>query len=42
MRAYAGDAGKVRVYAKLAGEKLQMLGELMRLMLLSPYREKGF
>jgi hypothetical protein len=36
MRAYADDSGKVRVYAKLAEEKLQVLGELMRSMLWNP------
>ena len=36
MRACADDSGKVRVYAKLAEEKLQVLGELMRLMLWNP------
>jgi hypothetical protein len=36
MRADADDSGKVRVYAKLAEEKLQVLGELMRPMLWNP------
>ena len=36
IRAAADDSGKVRVYAKLAEEKLQVLGELMRPMLWNP------
>jgi len=36
MHACADDSVKVRVYAKLAEEKLQELGELMRPMLWSP------
>jgi hypothetical protein len=36
VRACADDPGKVRVYAKLAEEKLQVLGELMRPMLWIP------
>jgi hypothetical protein len=41
MLADADDSGKVRVYANLAEEKLQALGELMRPMLWSPTGEKG-
>jgi site-specific recombinase len=36
IRATADDADKVRVYAKLAEEKLQALGELMRPLLWNP------
>jgi hypothetical protein len=36
IRAEADDSGKVRVYANLAEEKLQALGELMRPMLWNP------
>jgi hypothetical protein len=36
MRACADDSDKVRAYAKLAEEKLQVLGELMRPMLWNP------
>ena len=36
MRAHADDSGKIRVYAKLAEERLQVLGELMRPMLWNP------
>lgn len=36
MRAYADDSGKVRLYANLAEEKLQVLGELMRPRLWNP------
>jgi hypothetical protein len=36
MGIYADDSGKVRVYAKLADEKLRTLGELMRPMLRNP------
>jgi hypothetical protein len=36
MSVHADESGKVRVYAKLADEKLQALGELMRPMLWNP------
>jgi hypothetical protein len=36
IRAEADDSGKVRVYANIAEEKLQALGELMRPMLWNP------
>jgi hypothetical protein len=36
IRAAADDPGKVRVYASLADQKLQALGELMRPLLWNP------
>jgi hypothetical protein len=42
MHANADDAGKVRLYAHLAEEKLQALGEVMRPMLWNPALEKGY
>jgi hypothetical protein len=36
IRAAADDSGKVRLYASLAEEKLQALGELMRPLLWNP------